>query len=501
MPNFKDILQKLSVFKNNIPLLMSVIITLIAVILLVVTHFLIGVKLEKAVQANSIKTGQKIKKEFENARSAQQTEMLRTQLEDYAKDANNITLLAQQSTMRELLSYDVFRDPNKILSTAVFREFGKHYRKAIDDLLLKVGAGDCPTEAQIQKGIEDSAVNSRLRRSRTGMMGGGMMGGMPGQSAMPTPGAPKSRFAPMTGMGMGRSLGAGSPYGGSPYGLGTAKAGSARGFLSRSMRIGELEAMVVEEICRERAGSLSVYAYPADLSGYEFWQDYKLAVEPNQALQDCWYFQLAFWVIEDIFDTISSVNSDYESVLTAPVKQLKQMSFNMGLKRPGAGGSTGRRRRGGLGRPGSRRRDDVDRPAYVHSNDDGLAESCTGRFTTPDSDIDVIHFNLTAVIEVKSIMPFMQELCSAKEHKFRGFDGGEQPQSFQHNQITVLESKFMSAGNEPYSLYDYGDNPVVELDLICEYIFNKKGYEKIKPETVRQSIIAAADTSKKGRRR
>ena len=34
MPNFKDILQKLSVFKNNIPLLMSLIIVFIAVILL-----------------------------------------------------------------------------------------------------------------------------------------------------------------------------------------------------------------------------------------------------------------------------------------------------------------------------------------------------------------------------------------------------------------------------------------------------------------------------------
>jgi hypothetical protein len=98
-------------------------------------------------------------------------------------------------------------------------------------------------------------------------------------------------------------------------------------------------------------------------------------------------------------------------------------------------------------------------------------------------------------------MMFMQELCSAKEHKFKGFAGNEQEQKFQHNQITVLESKFMSAGDEPYSLYDYGDSPVVELDLICEYIFNKKGYDEIKPETVRQSIIAAADTSKKTRRR
>jgi hypothetical protein len=227
------------------------------------------------------------------------------------------------------------------------------------------------------------------------------------------------------------------------------------------------------------------------LSGYDFWADYKLAVEPNQAIEDCWYFQLAFWVIEDIFNTINAVNSDYDSVVTAPVKHLKQMSFTMGLKRPGAGGGvfTGRRRRSGA----TQKKDDVDKPIYVHSNDDGLSESCTGRFTTPDGDIDVVQFNISVVIDVKYMMPFLKELCSAKEHKFRGFSGNEQEQTFKHNQITILESKFRSVEDEPYSLYDYGDDPVVELDLICEYIFNKNGYEEIKPQTVIDSIIAAAE--------
>ena len=87
----------------------------------------------------------------------------------------------------------------------------------------------------------------------------------------------------------------------------------------------------------------------------------------------------------------------------------------------------------------------------------------------------------------------MQELCSAKEHKFRGFSGTEQEQTFKHNQITVLETKFKSIEDQPYSLYDYGEDPVVELDLICEYIFNKKGYEEIKPETVKEAILKAEE--------
>jgi hypothetical protein len=483
IPNFKDILHKLSVFKNNIPLLMSVIIILIAVILFIPQH-LMSAKLRSEIQKNSVSTGKRIDTELNSDLSTGTWIGEQKYQEQHAKDANEIALLAQQTTMRELLSYDVFRDPNTISSTVVFREFGQHYRKAIDDLLIRIRVGDCPTEEEIKQGNEDSAVKSRLRRGRGimgDMMGRGMMGG-----SMGPPSSTRGRTAMM-----GRS-----PYG-MGYGGGLYRGGSgasSRGILSRSFMMGELEGMIIDEICRERAKSLSVYAYPSDLSGYDFWADYKLAVEPNKAIEDCWYFQLAYWIIEDIFNTINSVNSDYDSVLTAPVKQLRQMSFNMGLRRPGATGGvfTGRRRRMGRDTRASKDKD-VDKPIYVHSNDDGLAESCTGRFTTPDGDIDVLHFNVAFVIDVKHVMPFLQELCSAKEHKFRGFSGNEQEQTFKHNQITVLESKFRAVDEEPYSLYDYGDDPVVELDLICEYILNKKGYKEIKPKTVVDSIIAAAE--------
>ena len=488
--NFKDVLQnvlqKLSVFKNNIPLLMSVIITFVAVILLVASHF-VSAKLTTEIQNTSVKMGKKVESELNSPPSAKTLKQERELQEEHARDANEIALLAKQTTMRELLSYDIFLDPN-ISSTLVFREFGQRYRKAIDDLLVRVKAGDFPTEAELEKGLEESAVNSRLRRGRSGMMGRtGMMGGsMGGRSGM-----------------MGGSMGRSPTMGMSPYGGGSRGGGgrgglgvASRGSMPRSMMKGELELMVVNEICRERAKSLSVYAYPSDLSGYDFWLDYKLAVDPNEAIENCWYFQLAYWVIEDVFDTISAVNSDFDSVLTAPVKQLKQMSYNMGLRRPGAGGGvyTGRRSR----RSSKKKSDDVDKPLYIHSNDDGLAESCTGRFTGVDSDNDVLQFNATVVINIKSIMPFLKELCSAKEHKFRGFSGDEQEQTFKHNQITVLETKFLSVEDDPYSLYDFGDDPVVELDLICEYTFNPDGYEEIKPAIVKDAIVAAADTKAGG---
>jgi hypothetical protein len=43
--------------------------------------------------------------------------------------------------------------------------------------------------------------------------------------------------------------------------------------------------------------------------------------------------------------------------------------------------------------------------------------------------------------------------------------------------------------DEIHNLYRYGDDDaVVELDLACEYIFDKKGYDEIKPEQVKKSF-------------
>lgn len=478
IPNFKDILQKLSVFKNNLSLLLPIIIVLIGVLIFIAT-LLMSSKLKAEIQTNSIAVGEEIQRESENVVSSEIWRIEQARQQEHANDANEIARLAEQSTQRELLSYDIFLDPN-ITSTLVFQEFGQKYREAIDELIIRANAGDCPTEAEIERGLEDSAVNSRLRRGRPGMYGRSSMYGQSGMMGR----------SPM--MGRSGTMGPYSMMGRSSMG---GSRSSLRGTLGRSMMMGELELMIIDEICRERAKSISVYVNPADLSGYEFWADYKLAVEPNEATQDCWYFQLAYWVIEDIFDTINTMNSSYESVLTAPVKHITRTSFTMGLRRPGAGGSvyTGRRRRQKSGTD----RDDADKPIYVLSQDEALTESCTGRVSNDANNIDVIHFNVAFVINIKSILPFMQQLCSAKEHKFRGFTGDEQEQTFKHNQITILETKFRSIDEEPYSLYRYGEDAVVELDLICEYIFNRKGYEEIKPEPVKETLKGTEETAVK----
>jgi hypothetical protein len=174
------------------------------------------------------------------------------------------------------------------------------------------------------------------------------------------------------------------------------------------------------------------------------------------------------------------------------------ITFTMGLKRPRSGG--GGAFRGGRGSRGGvqkKQQEDADRPAYVVTAADGLSESCTGRYCS--GDIHVTHFNFSVIVSTKSVLPFMKELCSVKEHQFRGYPKAtEPPQKFKHNQITILESKIGSINPNDMTnrYYRYGDESVVSLDLICEYIFDVKGYDILIPEPVRKTL-AGEDEKKK----
>jgi len=238
-----------------------------------------------------------------------------------------------------------------------------------------------------------------------------------------------------------------------------------------------------------RAKIISVYVNPADISGYEYWADYKYDVKQEDAIEDCWYHQLAYWIIEDIFKTMDSMNSGYDNVLTAPVKRFMSITFTMGLKVPRSAGSSDGVVRGFRTMRKKKDSENADRPVYVRSEKYGLSESCTGRYCSDD--IDVTHFNFSVIVDRKSVLPFMEELCSAKEHVFRGYpDGTEPPQTFKHNQITVLESKMGSINPNgiAHRYYRYGNENVVSLEMVCEYIFDVEGYDMLMPEPVRKTL-------------
>jgi len=413
----KDLVQRLSVLKNYSSLLVPVIIGLVGVLLFVPTQLMSG-KLKKQMAAESISIGKRVQSLSKNAVARNQWEVEQEYQQAYESDANQTALLAKQSTQRQFLSYKIFPEP-KDTSTLIFEEFGRQFRDEVEMLITRINARDCPTDAELARSLQSSTL-SRSRR------------------------------------GMGRGMGMRSSYRGS----------------------GEVEATITDVLCREKAESASVYANPADLSGYEFWKEYEY-IGMDEAVKDCWYWQLAYWVIEDVVDTIGALNSGSNSVFTSPVKRLLAVSFVV----------SGRRLRG--------RVVDDRRPSYVLSSIDELTEPCTGRFS--DIDIDVVHFDVVVVISTKAILSFMQQLCSAKQHEFRGFLGEEQEQIFKHNQITILESNIRSIDREDrtHNLYRYGEDAVVELDLICEYIFNRNGYDEIKPESVKMESVSEEEEETK----
>jgi hypothetical protein len=222
---------------------------------------------------------------------------------------------------------------------------------------------------------------------------------------------------------------------------------------------------IMEEFYQARARSASVYVNPSDIAGYIFWENYQYK-NLETGVTDCWYWQLGYWIIEDVFSTVEAMNAGSTSVWTSPLKRIENVGFVLPEKLFGTGAKTV----------------DQTKPKYVIKPEDQLTEACTGRVS--NDDVNIVQFSVVVVTDTKAILPFMEKLCSVKEHKWRGFSGQEPEQALKHNQITILESRVkpISTDDPIHQKYRYGPDPVAEVELICEYVFNKKGYEAINPE-------------------
>ena len=415
-----------NIFKDYSSLLVPVVIVLVAVFIFIPGQ-LMSSKLKNYIASESIsKRGKQVQSLNRSDISGSQWKVEKEYMEACAEDANQIALIAAQSSRRQLLSYKIFPKP-KGISTLIFEQFGQQFRDSVDASIVRARASDCPTNVELQRSMQSYSSPGSYRGGR---------------------GSPGMLFK--------------TPYGGSS----------------------DAEAAIKDALCRDKAESASVYSNPSDLSGYEFWgrgeptsgkskkSDKFTYTGTDEAVKDCWYYQLAYWIIEDVIDTIGALNSESESVFTSPVKRLMEVSFTTSGYSSSSRSTTTRK---------------GDGPSYVLTVNDGLTEPWTGRLC--NNDIDVVHFNVVVVVSTKAVLPFMQQLCSAKQHKFRGFFGESQEQIFKHNQITILESRIGSVDREDkeHELYRYGEDAVVELDLICEYIFNKNGYNEIKPDSVKKT--------------
>ena len=424
--DFKDLIQKLDFLRNYSSLLLPAIIGLVAMLIFVPLQFM-SISLKNRVEKESIsKLGKQIKSLSKDAVARDQWQEEQVYQQAHERDANQIALLATQSSQRQLLSYKIFPKP-KDISTLIFDEFGEFYGQSLDDLIARINARDCPTEVELQRSIQGSSVSR-----------------------------------------------------------------STRGRQKSTMKLSEVDATILDVLCRAKAESASVYANPFDLSGYMFWADYKYA-GVEQAVEDCWYSQLAYWITEDVVDTIGVLNKGSNSVFTSPVKRLLGVNF--------ASASAG----GGSRSRAAATADTAGKASYILADKKGeLTKSYTGRVS--DESVDVVHFEISIVVDTKNILSFMQQLCSAKQHSFKGFFGNEPEQVFKRNQITILASqiKLVDRKDDNHNLYRYGEDSVVQLDLTCEYIFNKKGYDEIKPESIKKLTASPEEeeiTTRSRRRR
>jgi len=239
-PNLKQILEKLSVFKNNLSLLVPVVIAVVSVLLFIPTQ-LMSSRLRQRVADESIrKAGDQIRRFSEEVVSNDQFEKEAERQKAHANDANEIALLAVQTTQRELLSYDLFPEPDPNgFSGFVFQQFGQQFRAGIEQLVARVNGRDCPTDVELQRGLQNSSGRSATRR---GGYGGGGYGDY-GDMGMYSPGA-------SLGMGGGR-LGMGG-------------------------MMGQLDRVIIDQMCEARAGEILVYVNPISLAGYEYWGSYKV---------------------------------------------------------------------------------------------------------------------------------------------------------------------------------------------------------------------------------
>jgi hypothetical protein len=258
--------------------------------------------------------------------------------------------------------------------------------------------------------------------------------------------------------------------------------GSSRGLYGRQ-RTADKQSALVDAICRRRAQEIKVYANPDIFKWYDFWEDYEY-IGGDQAIQDCWNSQLAYWIYEDVVSTVVQMNENSSSILNSPVKRLLGVNFQEAV---GYSGTRGKMTSSII---------TSDNPDYVVLGSAGPFK--VGSWTTRmcDDDIDVIHFSTAVVLDSSAVMSFMKELCSAKAHKHRaGYLEDGQESSLVHNQISILQTDIESFDRkeELHEYYFYGDNAVVRLNLICEYIFNRSGYDEIKPQTIKDILGQAME--------
>ncbi len=515
LPDMKVVLEKLSSLKNlknYMNLMVPLIIAVVAGLMFIPTA-LLSSGLKQKVNAESVRKGQALDGMAGAPISKDEYLQERKFLETYAADANRIVLMANESTQRDLLSYKIFPTPTDN-SVLIFEEFGKQYKAGVEAKIAQLRGHDAPLETELSEHLRSVQGQSAMGAGGAGLM------------------SAYSPYGPYGAAAAGRTAGgtrvagaAGAPGTGAEYGMGN-----------------PVVDQIIEAACLEKAQSSGVYVNPANVAGYNFWTQYQYNAGVAQAVSDCWYWQLGYWIIEDVFDTIRASNAGARNVLDSPVKRLMQVSFMRSMTTLGQGGGYGGGYGYGYGAAGSQDSTQGEpKPRYVMTPYEGLSiPPCTARIS--QGNLHVVHFDITVAVRAGAVTDFMRQLCTAKDHSYSGPDARQPAKTFKHNQITILETTqravdrstssmsglggygygygaaygagggggaagastygtpagaagmggMMGMDTGSHQMYRYGQDAVVELDLICEYIFEKAGYEALIPEAIKKTLETAA---------
>lgn len=420
----KGLIQKLGVLRNYSSFILPAALMAVALLLLLVPAPLMSGRLKERMKEESVDSGKRIKSLSSRDIVRDQWKIERNYQNAIARDANEIAGLTKQSSQRELLSSVIFPKPTET-STLIFENFGRQYRSRLRKLIADSGGRERPTDIELQKSLS-RGISARADTRRSFGIGGTNT---------------EERFS--------------------------------------YNRNNEVQRTIVNELCLDVAESASFYVSLADIPGYKYWDigsvdaGYKY-MSMEQSVRTCWFWQIGYWIIEDVLKTMSQMNASCENVLDCPAKRLISVSFGA-TDKSGELGDTG-----------------YIRPSYVMFADDGMAKSFTNRVS--NDNFDVVHFSVTVLVNADDFLLFMEELCRAKEHTFEGWKGNESPRTFKHNQITILDSSIepVEADSSEHEFYRYGDEASVRLELTCEYVFDKTGYSQVKPEFLK-NIAAEED--------
>ena len=402
----KETFQRFEFFKEYSALIVPLILAVVAGLLFIPT-ILMQSGLKAEIQDKSIrKLGDPIDRLSKTTPvSFRQNDVEKIYEDTYSQDANNIKSLAEETSQRELLSYNILPDTNES-SVQIYTHFGENFRRGITKMTTDLKARDCPTPAELGRYTDTRTFTTYTTPQTSGE------------------------------------------------------------------KDDKRKQLIQDVLCNDIAKSISVYVNPENIAGFTFWKDYKYQ-NKKDAIEDCWYWQVGYWIIEDVFQTVKKSNLNSSSIFDSPVKRIVSISFQ-GTKNTQTGQILSMT--------------STARPGYVTDLKGGLIIPFTGRIC--NDQIDVVHFKISAIVSARAIGQFIQELCSGKDHIFRGFDGKAEPVVYRNNQITILDTRFdvVNQQEDAQKLYRYGSDGVVMLDLTCEYIFNSKGYDKIKPQSVKDDL-------------